>query len=237
MQAPATRAVLVALTADGSDVRFVGGCVRDAVLRRPIRDIDIATHDPPERVMALLDAAGIKAVPTGIVHGTVTAVLGKAHFEITTLRRDVETYGRHARVEFTNDWTADAARRDFTINALFCRPDGLIFDPFDGLADLGAGRVRFVGNAMQRIDEDVLRLLRFFRFFAHYGRPPADIEALAACRRRRPNCLSVRRAAVRRDHEADAGAGSGVGPAAHARPADSCPICCPKGGISAGCGS
>jgi poly(A) polymerase len=184
MEAPATKAVIAALTADGAEVRFVGGCVRDAVLHRPIRDIDIATHDAPEKVMSLLERTGIRAIPTGISHGTVTAVIGRAHFEITTLRCDVETFGRHARVEFTNDWTEDAARRDFTINAMFCRPDGMIFDPFDGLADLGAGRVRFVGNALQRIDEDVLRLLRFFRFYAHYGRPPADIDALAACRAR-----------------------------------------------------
>lgn len=184
MTDPATLAVVAALTADGAEVRFVGGCVRDAVLNRPIRDIDIATHDPPERVMLLLERAGLKAVPTGIEHGTVTAVVGRAHFEITTLRADVETFGRHARVEFTNDWAVDAARRDFTINALFCSPDGRIFDPFDGLADLGAGRVRFVGDAGKRIDEDLLRLLRFFRFHAHYGRPPADVAALAACRAR-----------------------------------------------------
>ncbi len=182
MQAAPTQAVVAALTAEGAEIRFVGGCVRDAVLRRPIHDIDIATHDRPDRVVALLSKAGIRAIPTGIAHGTVTAVIGQAHFEITTLRRDVESFGRHARVAFTDDWMVDAARRDFTINAMFCRPDGMIYDPFDGLADLGAGRVRFVGNAMQRIDEDVLRLLRYFRFYAHYGRPPADIEALAACR-------------------------------------------------------
>jgi poly(A) polymerase len=182
MSAAETKVVITALTAEGADVRFVGGCVRDSVLNRPVRDIDIATHDPPERVMALLEKGGLRAIPTGIAHGTVTAAVGKAHFEITTLRCDVETFGRHARVEFTNDWTEDAARRDFTINAMFCRPDGMVFDPFDGLADLGAGRVRFVGDPMRRIDEDVLRLLRFFRFHAHYGRPPADIAALAACR-------------------------------------------------------
>jgi poly(A) polymerase len=182
MQAPSTQLVIAALTANGTEVRFVGGCVRDALLHRPIHDIDIATPDPPEEVMALLEKAGIKAIPTGIAHGTVTAVIEKAHFEITTLRRDIETFGRHARVAFTNDWTKDAARRDFTINAIFCRPDGMIFDPFGGLADLGAGRVRFVGHAIQRIEEDVLRLLRYFRFYAHYGTPPADIDALAACR-------------------------------------------------------
>ncbi|MTJ80988.1 MAG: CCA tRNA nucleotidyltransferase [Telmatospirillum sp.] len=191
MEAPATRAVIAALTADGSEARFVGGCVRDAILGRPIRDIDIATHSPPDRVMELLAAAGIRAIPTGIAHGTVTAVIGRAHFEITTLRCDVETFGRHARVEFTDDWTADAARRDFTINAMFCRPDRMIYDPFGGLADLGAGRIRFVGNALQRIEEDVLRLLRYFRFYAHYGHPPADIDALAACRAQAPKLAGL----------------------------------------------
>lgn len=182
MTAPETRAVIKALTAEGAEVRFVGGCVRDAVLKRPIRDIDIATHEPPERVMELLRKADILVIPTGIAHGTVTAVVNKTHFEITTLRCDVETFGRHARVAFTDDWAEDAARRDFTINTLFCAPDGMIYDPFDGLQDLAAGRVRFVGNAQQRIEEDVLRLLRFFRFHAYYGRPPADTAALAACR-------------------------------------------------------
>lgn len=182
MTAPETRAVIAALTAEGATVRFVGGCVRDALLERPVTDVDIATHDEPEKVIALLEAAAIRVVPTGIAHGTVTAVVGKAHFEITTLRLDVETFGRRARVAFTNDWTLDAARRDFTINALFCSPDGELFDPFGGIEDLRARRVRFVGRAEDRIREDVLRLLRFFRFYAHYGRPPPDGAALAACR-------------------------------------------------------
>ncbi len=186
MTDPRTRRVIAALTADGADVRFVGGCVRDAVLKRPIRDIDIATHDPPERVVELLERAGVHAIPTGIAHGTVTAVVEAAHFEITTLRRDVETFGRHARVEFTDDWAADAARRDFTINAMFLTPDGWIYDPFEGLQDLGAGCIRFVGDARERIREDVLRLLRFFRFYAYYGRPPVDRDALAACRAMAP---------------------------------------------------
>jgi len=186
LSSPATKSILAALTADGAEVRFVGGCVRDAVLHRPVRDIDIATHDPPERVMILLERAGIRAIPTGIDHGTVTAVVagaeGNAHYEITTLRRDVETDGRHARVEFGADWISDAARRDFTVNALFCTPEGRIYDPFDGLPDLGAGRIRFVGDANKRVDEDALRILRFFRFYAHYGTPPADVFALRACR-------------------------------------------------------
>jgi len=182
MTAPETAAVMAALSAAGGEARFVGGCVRDALLGRQVRDVDIATHEPPERVMNLLARAGIKAIPTGIKHGTVTAVIGARHFEITTLRRDVETYGRHAKVEYTNDWQADAARRDFTMNALFCGADGTIYDPFGGLADLRAQRVRFVGDPEARIREDVLRLLRFFRFHAHYGKPPPDAAALAACR-------------------------------------------------------
>jgi poly(A) polymerase len=186
MTAPETRAVLAALTARGTAVRFVGGCVRDAVLERAVKDVDLATPDPPETVMRLLKAAGIRAVPTGLKHGTVTAVIGRAHFEVTTLRRDVETHGRHATVAFTDDWADDAARRDFTINALFCDPDGTLYDPFGGLEDLRAGRVRFVGDALERIEEDVLRLLRFFRFHAHHGRPPPDADALAACREMAP---------------------------------------------------
>jgi poly(A) polymerase len=169
MTAPATRAVLNALQADGTVVRFVGGCVRDAVLGKAAKDIDIATPDPPETVVALLERAGLKAVPTGIDHGTVTAVAKHQPFEVTTLREDVETDGRRAKVAFTASWVADAARRDFTMNAMFAEPDGTLFDPFGGWADLLAGRVRFVGEAEQRIREDYLRLLRFFRFHAHYG--------------------------------------------------------------------
>jgi len=183
MTAPETVAVMAALAAAGGEARFVGGCVRDALLGRKVSDIDIATHEPPERVMNLLARAGIKAIPTGIKHGTVTAVIGARHFEITTLRRDVETYGRHAKVEYTDDWKADAARRDFTMNAIFCGVDGAIYDPFGGLTDLKARRVRFVGDPEARIREDVLRLLRFFRFHAHYGDSVPDPAALAACRR------------------------------------------------------
>ena len=182
MTAPETRAVIDALRAGGADARFVGGCVRDTWLKRPVKDIDIATHAAPEAVIAILKAAGIRAIPTGLAHGTVTAVVDRAHYEITTLRRDVETFGRHARVEFTDDWKEDAARRDFTMNALSCTPDGTVYDPFGGLKDMAAGRVRFVGNPRDRISEDVLRLLRFFRFHAHYGRGAPDPDALAACR-------------------------------------------------------
>ena len=132
--------------------------------------------------MRLLQAAGIKVVATGLDHGTVTAVSNHRGFEVTTLREDVETYGRRAKVAFTDDWQADAARRDFTFNAMSLAPNGRLYDSFGGRADLAAGRVRFVGAAAERIEEDYLRILRFFRFFAHFGRPPADPEALAGCR-------------------------------------------------------
>ena len=182
MTCKSTTAVLAALAAAGAPARFVGGCVRDSLLDRPVQDVDIATPTPPDEVIWLLTEASIKAVATGLAHGTVTAVIGRAHFEITTLRRDVETDGRRAKVAFTKDWAADAARRDFTINALYLDPDGAIYDPTGGLADLRAGRVRFVGDAAARIREDYLRILRFFRFHAHYGRGEVDRAGLEACR-------------------------------------------------------
>ena len=184
MTTPATRAVVEALTAAGADVRFVGGCVRDALLSRESNDIDIGTPDRPERVLALLESAGIetRTVPRGIEHGTVTALAGGARYEITTLRRDERTDGRHAEVAFTDDWREDAARRDFTINAMSATPDGALFDYFGGQEDLAAGRVRFVGNPATRIAEDHLRILRFFRFYAWYGRGAPHSAALAACK-------------------------------------------------------
>lgn len=172
----ALRAVLAALP----EARLVGGCVRDAVVGRPVHDIDLATPRHPEEVSKALTASGIKAVPTGIDHGTVTAVDGGRSFEITTLRRDVETDGRHAVVSFTDDWQEDAARRDFTFNAMSMTPDGNIYDYFDGLTDLRAGVVRFVGDPAARIAEDFLRVLRFFRFHARYALSPPDPAALAA---------------------------------------------------------
>ncbi|MPY71313.1 MAG: CCA tRNA nucleotidyltransferase [Alphaproteobacteria bacterium] len=181
MTAPATVAVMAALGDAGAVARFVGGCVRDAVLGRTVKDIDIATDAEPGGVLAALRDAGVRAVPTGLDHGTVTAVREGRPFEITTLRHDVETFGRRARVAFTDDWAADAARRDLTLNALYCDADGTLYDPVGGLADLKAGRVRFVGAARARIEEDVLRLLRFFRFHAHYGQGAPDEAALAAC--------------------------------------------------------
>ena len=183
LDAPEVRAVMAALTAGGAAARFVGGCVRDTLAGRAVGDKDIATSDPPETVLRLLEAAGLKAIPTGLDHGTVTAIVNHVPFEITTLRHDVETDGRRARVAFTDDWLADAARRDFTMNALYADLDGAYYDPFDGAADLSAGRVRFVGDAETRIREDVLRILRFFRFHAHFGRGAPEAEGFAACRR------------------------------------------------------
>jgi poly(A) polymerase len=184
MVEPATRTVLGALAAGGAEARFVGGSVRDALLGRPIGDIDIATPAPPERVIELLEKRGVKVVPTGLAHGTVTAITGTPprRFEITTLRRDVETYGRRARVAFDADWAADAARRDFTINAIFLDPDGTIHDPVGGLTDLRAHRVRFVGDPATRIAEDVLRILRYYRFESRFGAGEGDPPARAACR-------------------------------------------------------
>ena len=181
---PATLAVLEALATGGAQARFVGGSVRDALLGQLIGDIDIATPAPPERVIELLEKRGIKVVPTGLAHGTVTAIAGTPprRFEITTLRRDVETYGRRARVAFDADWAADAARRDFTINAIFLDPDGTVHDPVGGLADLRARRVRFVGDPATRIAEDVLRILRYYRFEARFGTGLGDPPARAACR-------------------------------------------------------
>jgi poly(A) polymerase len=179
---PAVQRLLAGLAAGGIEARFVGGCVRDALLGIEGRDIDLATPSRPEAVMAALAAAKIKAVPTGLDHGTVTAVIPPRHFEITTLRRDVETDGRRARVAFDADWTEDAARRDFTINAIYLGADGTLYDPVDGQADLTARHVRFVGDAATRIAEDVLRILRYYRFEARFGSGDGDATARAACR-------------------------------------------------------
>lgn len=184
IEARATRTIMAALeAAGGADcARFVGGCVRNSVLGRPVDDIDIATRLRPEQTLAALQAAGLKAIPTGIEHGTVTGVCDRNPFEITTLRRDVETDGRRAVVAFSQDWAEDAARRDFRLNALYADANGVVFDPTDGgLADAAAGRIVFVGEAERRIREDYLRILRFFRFHAWYGRGEPDAAGLAAC--------------------------------------------------------
>ena len=175
--APATRKLMEAL---GGNARFVGGAVRNALLDKPVSDIDIATPLTPDRVQALLAAAGIHFVPTGIEHGTITAVVEGKPYEITTLRRDVETDGRHAIVAFSGDYAEDAQRRDFTMNALYAAADGEVFDYTGGVEDLRAGRVRFVGDAVTRIREDYLRILRLFRFHAWYGKGEIGAEALRA---------------------------------------------------------
>ena len=183
LAAPATQAVCAALTGAGHQALLVGGCVRNALLGRPVADIDLATDARPEAVIDLARRAGLKPVPTGVEHGTVTVVAEGRPFEVTTFRRDVATDGRRATVAFSTDLAEDAARRDFTMNALYCRPDGALVDPLGGLADLRAGRVRFVGDPAARIAEDYLRILRFFRIHAWYGDPAGglDPEGLAAC--------------------------------------------------------
>jgi poly(A) polymerase len=162
------------------EARVVGGAVRDTLAQRTPVDVDLASPLPPQTVMQRLSAAGVKVVPTGLAHGTVTAVLAGRSVEITTLRRDVETDGRHALVAFTGDWREDAARRDFTINAMSMARDGAVFDYFGGVDDLRAGRLRFVGDPAARVAEDYLRVLRFFRFFARYGGVAPDEATLAA---------------------------------------------------------
>ncbi len=194
-----TRPGLVELLAvlGKGDARVVGGAVRDTFLGLPVSDIDVATRHPPEKVVDLLAAARIKAVPTGIAHGTITAVSHGTVIEVTTLRRDVATDGRHATVAFTDDWREDAARRDFTINALYADPvTGEVIDYFDGLADLDARRVRFIGDPLQRIAEDHLRVLRFFRFLARFGEAP-DAEGLAACTARANDLMALSRERIR----------------------------------------
>lgn len=162
------------------NIRFVGGVVRDTLVRRDIKDIDAATRYLPEETKTRLEACGIKVIPTGLEHGTVTAVRDGQTVEITTLRHDVETDGRHAKVAFTDDWLEDAKRRDFTMNALYLAADGTLFDPFGGEAAARAGQVCFIGDPEKRIEEDALRILRFFRFHAHYGKGDLDAEGLRA---------------------------------------------------------
>ena len=181
IRTPPTQAVCRMLENAGYQALFVGGCVRDDLLGMQVRDIDIATDAQPERVIELAEAAQLKAIPTGIEHGTITVVAeGLAH-EITTFRKDVETDGRRATVAFSGDVVEDARRRDFTINALYARSDGELIDPLDGLPDLKARRVRFIEDPELRIREDYLRILRFFRFHAWFGADGLDVDGLAAC--------------------------------------------------------
>lgn len=181
MRAPDLAMIFDSLEGVGAQVRFIGGAVRNHVLRRDPTDIDLATDATPDRVQACLEKAAIKVVPTGIEHGTLTAVVRSGTVEITTLRRDVSSDGRHATIAFTEDWREDAWRRDFTMNALSMDPDGTVYDYTGGYDDAVAGRVRFIGNAEDRIREDVLRILRFFRVHAQYGCGTHDPAGLAAC--------------------------------------------------------
>lgn len=181
LQDPSLRRILDIIKAGGGEARPVGGAVRDALLGHPVKEIDLAVNLVPEKVTEILSQAGIKVVPTGIDHGTVTAVVDHKAYELTTLRKDIETDGRHARVIFTDDWQQDAARRDFTMNALYADTHGNIYDYFDGRKDLALGHIRFIGDAHERIKEDVLRILRFFRFYARFGQGDADQAGLEAC--------------------------------------------------------
>ena len=199
MIAPDTVRVMEALKANGGDARFVGGCVRDALVNRSVLDIDIATPLKPEEVISRLVAAKIKYAPTGLKHGTVTAVVDGHPFEITTLRIDVNPFGRHADVAFTDDWEKDAARRDFTINAMSATMDGDVYDPFGGVEHLREGRVLFVGAPELRIKEDVLRILRFFRFHAHFGQGQADLKALVACAKLSGEIVKLSRERIRQE--------------------------------------
>ncbi len=193
---PGLHQVLAAIAHAGGEVRIVGGAVRNALMGERVGDIDLATTLAPERTLVAAKAAGLKAVPTGIEHGTVTIVSDGHGFEVTTLRHDVETDGRRAKVSFTDDWAADAARRDFTLNALYCDAAGAVYDPLGGYGDVLSRSIRFVGDAAERISEDYLRILRYFRFLAQYGNGPADDAALAACRSLRAGLLQLSRERV-----------------------------------------
>ncbi|MBM09745.1 MAG: tRNA nucleotidyltransferase [Magnetovibrio sp.] len=173
-----TRKVIKALRSEGAEVRFVGGCIRDTLANRPVKDIDLATPTIPDDIIKLLEKYNIRALPTGIQHGTITAVCEQKAFQITTLRKDKKTDGRHAEVVFTDDWASDSRRRDFTINSLSADLRGIVYDYNDGIVDLKHGRVRFIGSAQNRIDEDYLRILRFFRFQGEYGQLPIDSDVL-----------------------------------------------------------
>jgi poly(A) polymerase len=192
---PAVQGLIARCAETGIDIRFVGGCVRDTLMGRAVHDMDVATSALPRRVMEAFAAPPYKAIPTGIAHGTVTVVVDGQPFELTTLRRDVVCDGRHATVQFSDNWEEDALRRDFTFNALMLSPDGTLYDAVGGLADAISGHVRFIGDAAARIAEDYLRILRFFRFYATHGRIPLDEKALHACRQ---NAEHLRRLSVER---------------------------------------
>lgn len=187
---PLTR-VMALLNADGAETRVAGGAVRNSLMNLPVADIDLATTLLPQEVIERATEAGIKTVPTGIDHGTVTLVADGAVFEVTTLRRDVKSHGRHADVAFGSDWQEDANRRDLTINGLYADGQGRVIDLVDGIRDIESGTVRFIGDAAARVEEDYLRILRFFRFFAHYGKFRPDADGLRACARARDKLTTL----------------------------------------------
>jgi poly(A) polymerase len=189
--------LLALLDRDGEEARVVGGAVRNAMMNLPVGEIDVATTAVPQEVERRVEAAGFKAKPTGIEHGTVTVIIDRRPFEVTTLRQDVETFGRKAKVVFGRDWKADALRRDFTINALSVSADGEIYDYVGGLADIAAHQVRFIGEPKERIAEDYLRILRFFRFHAWYGEGTPDAAGLHACIAARESLDTLSRERVR----------------------------------------
>ena len=197
LRAPALSRALSILNSRGEEARVVGGAARNALMGRPLSDIDIATTAPPDEVMRRATAGGLRVVPTGIDHGTVTLVVDGTPFEVTTLRQDVETFGRKAKVAFGRDWKVDAERRDFTMNALSISADGIVHDYVDGLADLEARRVRFIGEPARRIAEDYLRILRFFRFQASYAHGAPDPAGLHACIVARDGLRTLSRERVR----------------------------------------
>lgn len=199
LTAAPTQTVFAAIAAGGFEARAVGGVVRNALLGIPVTDIDLATDAPPRDVMRLARAAHLGVVETGLKHGTVTVLAAHHTFEVTTLRTDVESHGRHATVVFTADWTADARRRDFTMNALYCNADGRVFDPLGGYPDLLARRVRFIGDASERIREDYLRILRFFRFTAQYSTAPPDAAGLRALVRERAGLAQLSAERIRQE--------------------------------------
>jgi poly(A) polymerase len=230
---PALQRLFALLNADGGEARVAGGAVRNSLMGLPVADIDLATTLPPETVMERAKAAGIKAVPTGIDHGTVTLVLDGRGFEVTTLRRDVETDGRRAKVAFGEDWQEDAERRDLTINALYVGADGEVIDLIGGLPDVETKTVRFIGDADTRIAEDYLRILRFFRFFAHYGGGRPDPAGLKACSRAKDKLDPFGGAGLGGDEEALSARDPGRALCGCASPACSGPSCPkPKSGVS-----